>query len=52
MNTKSQIDFDHLLQLHMLDQTEVENDIPWGFCMVVNYFKEKEIITAQITSVW
>jgi hypothetical protein len=29
MNTKSQIDFDHLLQLHMLDQTEEDNDMSW-----------------------
>jgi hypothetical protein len=27
MNTKSQIDFDRLLQLHMLDQTEEDNDM-------------------------
>jgi hypothetical protein len=27
MNTKSQVDFDRLLQLHMLDQTEEDNDI-------------------------
>jgi hypothetical protein len=29
MNTKSQIDFDRLLQLHMLDQTEEDNDMSW-----------------------
>jgi hypothetical protein len=27
MNTKSQIDFDCLLQLHMLDMTEEDNDM-------------------------
>jgi hypothetical protein len=27
MNTMSQVDFDRLLQLHMLDQTEEDNDI-------------------------
>jgi hypothetical protein len=27
LNTKSQIDFDCLLQLHMLDQTEDDNDM-------------------------
>jgi hypothetical protein len=27
MNTKSQVDFDCLLQLHLLDQTEEDNDI-------------------------
>jgi hypothetical protein len=27
LNTKSQIDFDSLLQLHMLDQTEEDNDM-------------------------
>jgi hypothetical protein len=27
MNTKSQIDFDRLLQRHMLDKTEEDNDI-------------------------
>jgi hypothetical protein len=29
MNTKSQIDFDRLLQLHMLGQTEEDNDMSW-----------------------
>jgi hypothetical protein len=27
MNTKSQVDFDRLLQLHMLDDTEEDNDM-------------------------
>jgi hypothetical protein len=29
MNTISQVDFDPLLQLHMLDHTEEDNDISW-----------------------
>jgi hypothetical protein len=29
MNTKSQVDFDHLLQLHMLDNTEEDSDMSW-----------------------
>jgi hypothetical protein len=27
MNTKSQVDFDRFHQLHMLDQTEEDNDL-------------------------
>jgi hypothetical protein len=41
MNTKSQIDFDRLLQLHMLDKTEEDNDMSWECCKVVDYCKEK-----------
>jgi hypothetical protein len=52
MNTKSQVDFDRLLQLHMLDQTEEDNDMSWECHKVVDYCKEKEMSTAQITSVW
>jgi hypothetical protein len=29
LNTKSQIDFNRLLQLHMLGQTEEDNDMSW-----------------------
>jgi hypothetical protein len=29
MNTKSQVDFDRLLQLHMLDNTEEDNYMSW-----------------------
>jgi hypothetical protein len=29
LNTKSQVDFDRFLQLHMLDNTEEDNDMPW-----------------------
>jgi hypothetical protein len=41
MNTKSQPDFDRLLQLHMLDQTEEDNDMSWEFHKVVDCCKEK-----------
>jgi hypothetical protein len=41
MNTKSQIDFDRLLQLHMLDNTEEDNDMSWEYCKVIDYFREK-----------
>jgi hypothetical protein len=43
MNTKSQVDFDRLLQLHMLDKTEEDKDMSWECCKVkvVDYCKEK-----------
>jgi hypothetical protein len=41
MNTKSQVDFDRLLQLHMLDMTEEDNDMSWECHKVVDYRKEK-----------
>jgi hypothetical protein len=41
MNTKSQVDFDCLLQLHMLDNTEEDNDMSWECHKVVDYCKEK-----------
>jgi hypothetical protein len=41
LNTKSQGDFDRLLQLHMLDNTEEDNDMSWECCKVVDYCKEK-----------
>jgi hypothetical protein len=41
LNTKSQIDFDRLLQLNMLDQTEEDNDMSWECHKVVDYCKEK-----------
>jgi hypothetical protein len=41
MNTKPQIDFDRLLQLHMLDQTEEDNHMSWECHKVVDYYKEK-----------
>jgi hypothetical protein len=52
MNTKSQLDFVCCLQLHMLDKNEEDNDMSWEDYKVVDYCKEKEIITAQIISVW
>jgi hypothetical protein len=51
MNTKSQVDFDRLLQLHMIDNTEEDNDMSWECHKVVDYCK-KEISTSQITSVY
>jgi hypothetical protein len=36
LNTKSQVDFDCLFQLHMLDNTEEDNDMSWECCKVVD----------------
>jgi hypothetical protein len=52
LNSKSQVDFDCLLQLHTLDKTEEGKNMSWECHNVVDYCKEKEISTAQITSVW
>jgi hypothetical protein len=41
MNTKSQIDFDCLLQLYILDETEEYKDLSWQCCTVVDSCKEK-----------
>jgi hypothetical protein len=41
MNTKSDVDFDLLLQLHMLDKTKKDKDISWECHKVVEYCKEK-----------
>jgi hypothetical protein len=41
MNTKSQVDFDCLLQLHMLGKTEEDKHISWECYKVVDYFKEE-----------
>jgi hypothetical protein len=41
MNTKSQIDFACLLQLHMLDKTEEDKDMSWECFKVADYCKEK-----------
>jgi hypothetical protein len=41
MNTKSHVDFDCLLQLHMLDQTEEDKYISWECHKVVDYCREK-----------
>jgi hypothetical protein len=47
MNTKSQIDFDRLLQVHMLDQTEEDNDMSWKCHKVVDYCKEKGNVSSS-----
>jgi hypothetical protein len=39
--TKSQVDFDCLLQLHIFDNIEVDKDMSWECCKVVSYCKEK-----------
>jgi hypothetical protein len=44
MNIRSQIDFDTLRQLNMLDKTEEDKD------MIIE--KKKEMITSQIMCVW
>jgi hypothetical protein len=41
LNTKSQDNFDCLLQLHMLDTTEEDNDMSCECHKVVDYLKEK-----------
>jgi hypothetical protein len=41
MNTKSQIDFDRFLQLHMLDNTEEDKDMSWECHKVIDYCKQK-----------
>jgi hypothetical protein len=41
MNTKSQVDFDRLMQLYMLDNTEEDNDISMKCFKIVDYFKGK-----------
>jgi hypothetical protein len=47
MNTKSQVDFDRLLKLHMLDQTEEDNDMSWECHKVIDYCKEKEDVNSS-----
>jgi hypothetical protein len=51
MNTKSQIDFDRLLQLHMLDQTGEYKDMSWECHKIVDYSKKMVILTYQIIGV-
>jgi hypothetical protein len=41
MFNKSQVDFDYLLQLHMLDETEKDNDLSYEYCNVIDYCREK-----------
>jgi hypothetical protein len=40
LKTKSQVDFDCLLQLHMLDNNEEDKDMSWECYKVVDYWKE------------
>jgi hypothetical protein len=51
-NTKSQVDFDYFLQLHMLDKTEKTNVCIGNIVRWLITAKKKEMITAQIISVW
>jgi hypothetical protein len=37
LNTESQLNFDLLFQLHMLDNTEEDNDMSWECCKVFDY---------------
>jgi hypothetical protein len=41
MNTQSQVDFDRLLQPHLIDNTEEDKDMSWECYKVVDYCKEK-----------
>jgi hypothetical protein len=41
MNTKSQVDYDHLLQSHIVDSTKGDKDMSWECHKVVYYCKEK-----------
>jgi hypothetical protein len=41
LSTKYQVDFDRLLQSHMLEMTEENKYLYWKFCKVLNYCKEK-----------
>jgi hypothetical protein len=52
MNNKSQVVFDCLLQLHMLDKTEEDKDMSWECCKIVNYFKEKSDVKSSNHNVW
>jgi hypothetical protein len=47
LNTRSQVDFDRLLQLHMLDYIEEDNDMSWECHKVVNYHKEKGYVNSS-----
>jgi hypothetical protein len=41
MRTKSHVDFDRFRQLHLLDNTEEDNDMSWECHKVIDYCKEK-----------
>jgi hypothetical protein len=43
----SQIDFDCLLQLNMLDKTEEDKDMSWERHKIVDYCKEKEDVNSS-----
>jgi hypothetical protein len=43
LNTKSQVDFDCLVQLHMLDNTEEDNDMSWEWHKVVDDSKKGDV---------
>jgi hypothetical protein len=47
LNTKSQVDFDCLLQLYMVDNTEEDKDMSWECHKVVDYCKEKGDINSS-----
>jgi hypothetical protein len=48
MNVKSQIDFDCLLQLHMLDNTEAEQDLQSGVLECKVYHSVLMITKSQV----
>jgi hypothetical protein len=41
LEAKSQLVFDHLPQLHMLDNTEEDKDMYWKYCKLFDYCKQK-----------
>jgi hypothetical protein len=41
LNTKYEVDFDHFIQLHMLDKTEEDDDLSWECCKVIGYCRQK-----------
>jgi hypothetical protein len=43
LNTKSQVDFDRFLQLHMLDNTEEDKYMSWECHEVVEYHKKGDV---------
>jgi hypothetical protein len=47
LNTISQVDFDHFLQLHVLDETEKDEDMSCECHKVVDYCKEKGDINSS-----
>jgi hypothetical protein len=49
---KSQVDFDRLLKLDMLNQTKEDKDMPWECCKVIDYCKEKGDVNSSNHNVW